>query len=106
MCSASPSPPAAIGAAFPGHLLLTVRGAATAFWTSATLVEARPVPTAAGILVCLYLIARGVGFLCFAVPAVSRHMFRFRTVEIHQVLPALKRWPSLGNEPCRTSSSP
>ncbi|MET9609903.1 hypothetical protein ABZZ17_33365 [Streptomyces sp. NPDC006512] len=42
---------------------------------------------AAAIVVGIGLAARGVAFIWFAVPAVSRHMFR--TVEVHQALPAL-----------------
>ncbi|CAM5646563.1 hypothetical protein [Streptomyces narbonensis] len=73
--------------AFLGHLVLVAGGGALTAWLGTAYLDEQPVLVVAGILVCLYGVARGVAFLWFAVPAVSRHMFR--TVEIHQALPAL-----------------
>ncbi|MFB7585908.1 hypothetical protein [Streptomyces sp. NPDC056169] len=78
--------PLTAAGAFLGHLVLAVGSVAAAVALSTT-VDGQPVLVIAGILVCLYGVARGMAFLCFAVPAVSRHMFR--TVEIHPALPAL-----------------
>ncbi|MFJ8011714.1 hypothetical protein [Streptomyces sp. NPDC096339] len=39
------------------------------------------------LLGCVVVAGRGAAFVWFAVPAISRHMFR--TVEVHQALPAL-----------------
>ncbi|MET9673573.1 hypothetical protein ABZY68_10835 [Streptomyces sp. NPDC006482] len=79
--------PLTAAAAFLGHLVLVAGGLAAIIWLGAAYFDTNPVLAFAAIPVCLYGVARGVAFLWFAVPAVSRHMFR--TVEIHQALPAL-----------------
>ncbi|MFI6420206.1 hypothetical protein ACIBG6_22750 [Streptomyces sp. NPDC050842] len=79
--------PLTAAGAFLGHLVLAVGGGATAVWLGIAFFDEQPVLTVVAITVCIYGVARGIAFLCFAVPQVSRHMFR--TVEIHQALPAL-----------------
>ena len=79
--------PLTAAGAFLGHLVLAAGGVVAAVWLGSSFFDEQPVLAVAAIAVCVYGVARGVAFLCFALPAVSRHMFR--TVEIHQALPAL-----------------
>ncbi|MFI7006506.1 hypothetical protein [Streptomyces sp. NPDC050145] len=81
-------PAVALGAFF-GHVLLTVASVAAILWASNarsdhSLNGAVIVPI---LVVATYAAARGFGFVLFAIPALSRHMFR--TVELHPALPAV-----------------
>lgn len=87
-------PLTALGA-FLGHVLLIAAPWGAAAWilwgpignSPASDSKSEGIAVLAFALVALYMTARGVGFLIHAIPAISRHMFR--TMEIHQALPAL-----------------
>ncbi|MEU4268621.1 hypothetical protein [Streptomyces sp. NPDC026092] len=79
--------PLTAAGAFLGHLLMTAGGVTGALWVSTKDFEKQPILSGLAILVCLYVGLRRIGFLYFAVPAISRHMFR--TIEIHPAFPAL-----------------
>ncbi|MFF4318302.1 hypothetical protein [Streptomyces sp. NPDC001568] len=75
----------AVGA-FLGHVLLVGAAVACMLLVPAHFGAGAPV-TYVAIVVGIAMAARGAAFIWFAVPAASRHMFR--TVEVHQALPAL-----------------
>ncbi|AXE82284.1 hypothetical protein [Streptomyces atratus] len=86
-------PLTALGA-FLGHILLIAAIWGAAAWFYFGPIGRSPASSvAAGVamlalaLGLVYATARGVGFLLHAIPAISRYMFR--TMEIHQALPAL-----------------
>ncbi|MFG2293932.1 hypothetical protein [Streptomyces sp. NPDC048603] len=77
-----PGPLTAVGA-FLGHILMAAGGVLLPLWA---FTFDKPLLSGFAAIAGIYLVARGVGFVFFAVPAISRHMFR--TVEVHQALPA------------------
>ncbi|MCX4524227.1 MULTISPECIES: hypothetical protein [unclassified Streptomyces] len=79
-----PGPLKAVGA-FLGHVLLAALSALVPWWLFDR--YGFTVTTFLAIVLGVYGLARGIGFVLYAFPAVSRHMFR--TVEVHQALPAL-----------------
>ncbi|MER5929953.1 hypothetical protein [Streptomyces sp. NPDC002054] len=83
MISRLPGPLTSV-AAFLGHFLLGAAAVGLPFWVIST--YDHPLLRGIAVIVGIYLLARAVGFVLFAVPAISRHMFR--TVEVHQALPA------------------
>ncbi|MBT2613722.1 hypothetical protein J7I97_37325 [Streptomyces sp. ISL-87] len=84
MLARLPGPLTAVGA-FLGHVLLAAVSVAVPLWII-SLYGASPASFIAAPI-GIYGLARGIGFVFHAVPAISRHMFR--TVEVHQALPAI-----------------
>lgn len=84
MVARLPGPLTAVGA-FLGHILLGAASVAVPLWVVYHY-EAKP-PSFIAVPLGLYGLARAVGFIFHALPAISRHMFR--TVEVHQALPAI-----------------
>ncbi|QES49339.1 hypothetical protein DEJ50_17520 [Streptomyces venezuelae] len=83
MISRLPGPLTSV-AAFLGHFLLGATAVVLPIWVVSSFNH--PLLWAIAVVIGIYLLARAVGFVFFAVPAISRHMFR--TVEVHQALPA------------------
>lgn len=73
-------------AAFLGHVVLAVGGVAGMLLVVTTY-GVGSVWAVLAVLGCIAVAGQGAAFVWFAVPAISRHMFR--TVEVHQALPAL-----------------